>query len=44
LGRTVAELLYGSSTFNPISAQELSEWEALERLRVWEQEQANKKR
>jgi hypothetical protein len=43
LGRTVDELLNGSPSHNPISAVELSEWEALEKLRVWEQEQANKR-
>jgi hypothetical protein len=43
LGRTVDELLYGSPSHNPISSNELAEWEALEKIRVWEIEQANKR-
>jgi len=39
----VEELLYGSPSHKPISADELSEWEALEKLRAWEQEQAAKR-
>jgi hypothetical protein len=44
LGRTVEELLYGSPSHRAISANELTEWEALERIRIWEQEQAMKKK
>lgn len=36
------ELLYGSGAHRPITARELTEWEAEERLRAWEHEQANK--
>jgi len=43
LGRTVDELLNGSPSHNPISAIELAEWEALEQVRNWEQEKANRR-
>lgn len=44
LNRTVGELLYGSGGHRPITAHELAEWEALEQVRAWEQEQAAKKK
>jgi len=34
----------GSPGHRPLSSAELTEWIALESLRVWEQEQAMKKR
>jgi hypothetical protein len=40
----VAELCYGSPGHRPLSGAELTEWLALEQIRVWEQEQAAKKR
>jgi hypothetical protein len=39
----VDELLYGGPGHRPLSSLELTEWIALEHLRVWEQEQAQKK-
>jgi len=44
LGRTVEELLYGSPAHRPLSSEELTEWEALERIRIWEMEQAQKRK
>jgi hypothetical protein len=43
LGRTVGELMYGSASHRPISSREVTEWQALWRLRAWEAEQARKK-
>ena len=37
------ELLYGGPGHRPLTSMELTEWIALESLRVWEQEQAAKK-
>lgn len=37
------ELLLGSPGHRPLSSYELTEWIALEHLRVWEQEQSAKK-
>jgi len=42
LGRTVDELLNGSPSHKPISAYEVTEWQAVWRLRAYEQEQALK--
>lgn len=39
----MAELLYGSPGHRPLSSDELTEWIALEHLRNWEYEQAQKK-
>jgi hypothetical protein len=39
----VGELLYGSPGHRPLTSGELTEWIALEHLRIWEQEQAAKK-
>lgn len=39
----MAELLEGSPSHRPLSSSELTEWIALEKLRVWEQEQARSK-
>lgn len=43
LGRTVGELMHGSGGFRPISASEVTEWQALWELRAWEAEQAAKR-
>ena len=43
LGRTVAELLYGSPSHRPLSSQELTEWTAVWNLRAMEQEEAQRK-
>lgn len=43
LGRTVEELLVGSPSHRPISASEIVEWQAVWKLRIWENEQARKK-
>jgi len=40
----VDELLLGSPGHRPLTSVELTEWIALEHLRVWEQEQAAKKK
>lgn len=37
------ELLLGGPGHRPLTSLELTEWIALEHLRVWEQEQAQKK-
>lgn len=39
----MAELLEGSPGHRPLSSAELTEWMALEHLRNWEYEQAQKK-
>lgn len=39
----MAELLEGSPGHRPLSSAELTEWIALEKLRHWEYEQAQKK-
>jgi hypothetical protein len=44
LGRTVGELLYGSTSHRPITSSELTQWSALWELRAYEMEQASKKR
>lgn len=44
LGRTVGELLYGSSGHRPITSSELTEWAALWELRAYESEKASKRR
>ena len=38
------ELLSGGPGHRPLSSAELTEWIALEHLRVWEHEQANKRK
>jgi hypothetical protein len=43
LGRTVAELLHGSSAHRPLTSMELTEWSSLWSLRAKEQEKADKK-
>jgi len=42
LGRTVGELLEGSPAHRPLSSTELVEWQAVWKLRAYEQEEANK--
>jgi hypothetical protein len=42
LGRTVEELLVGSPGHRPISASEIVEWQALWKLRQWENEKQKK--
>lgn len=44
LGRTVGELLYGSGGHRPISSAEMTEWQALFKIRAWEAEQGPKRR
>lgn len=39
----MGELLYGSPAHRPLSADELTEWIALDEIRAWEQEQAAKR-
>jgi hypothetical protein len=43
LGRTVAELLYGSPAHRPLSSMELTEWSALYNVRAVERESEEKK-
>lgn len=43
LGRTVAELLYGSPAHRPLTSMELTEWTALWTLKAKEQEKAERK-
>ena len=43
LGRTVAELLYGSPAHRPLSSMELTEWAALYTLKAKEQEKEQRK-
>jgi len=43
LGRTVGELLDGSPAHNAISAAEVVEWQAVWKLRAFEQEEAMRK-
>jgi hypothetical protein len=44
LSRTVGELLYGSPAHRPLSSAEMTEFIALDNLRAWEREQANRRR
>jgi len=43
LGRTVAELLYGSPAHRPLTSMELTEWTALWTLKAKEQEKAERR-
>ncbi|CAB4156569.1 hypothetical protein UFOVP655_70 [uncultured Caudovirales phage] len=43
LGRSVAELLYGSPAHRPLTSMELTEWTALWTLKAKEQEKAERK-
>jgi hypothetical protein len=43
LGRTVAEILYGSPAHRPLSSMELTEWTALWTLKAKEQEKAERR-
>ena len=43
LGRTVAELLYGSPAHRPLSSMELTEWGALYNVRATERELEERK-
>ena len=43
LGRSVAELLYGSPAHRPLTSMELTEWTALWTLKAKEQEKAERR-
>jgi hypothetical protein len=43
LGRSVAELLYGSPAHRPLTSMELTEWTALYILKAKEQEKAERR-
>lgn len=43
LGRTVAELLYGSPAHRPLTSMELTEWTAFWTLKAKEQEKAERR-
>ena len=43
LGRTVAEILYGSPAHRPLTSMELTEWTALWTLKAKEQEKAERR-